>query len=110
MLRGVEAMRRAWTAGAGPTGPVTIDVDSAICEVSGKTKAGAAYGYTSQLGYHPLLAVRADTGEIMAARLRGGASQKGNAHFVAEAVHRTRRAGAAGKITVRATRGSGRMT
>ncbi len=76
-----EATRRAWTAGAGPEGPVTIDVDSTICEVSGKTKAGAAHGYTNQLGYHPLLAVRADTGEIVAARLRGGASQQGNAHY-----------------------------
>ena len=100
----VEALRRAWDAGAGPAdvAPVTIDVDSAICEVSGKTKEGAAYGYTSRLGYHPLLAVRADTGEIVAARLRGGASQQGNAHFVAEAVGR---AGAAGEITVRADAG-----
>ena len=102
-----EALRRAWTAGAGLAdgAPVTIDVDSTICEVSGKTKAGAAYGYTSRLGYHPLLAVRADTGEIVAARLRGGASQQGNTHFVAEAVHRARRAGAAGEITVRADAG-----
>ncbi len=100
-----EATRRAWNAGGGPPGPVTIDVDSTICEVSGKTKAGAAHGYTKQLGYHPLLAVRADTGEIVAARLRGGASQQGNAHFVAEAVHRARRAGAAGEITVRADAG-----
>ena len=85
---------------------MTIDVDSTICEVSGKTKQGAAYsGYTNQLGYHPLLAVRADTGEIVAARLRGGASQQGNTHFVAEAVHRARRAGAAGEITVRADAG-----
>ncbi len=102
-----EALRRAWTAGGGLAdgGPVTIDVDSTICEVSGKTKQGAAYGYTNRLGYHPLLAVRADTGEIVAARLRGGASQQGNAHFVAEAVGRVRRAGAAGEITVRADAG-----
>ena len=101
-----EALRRAWTAGAGPAeGAVTIDVDSTICEVSGKTKAGAAYGYTNQLGYHPLVAVRADTGEIIAARLRGGASQRGGAHFVAEAVHRARNAGAEGEITVRADAG-----
>lgn len=73
--------------------------------MSGKTKQGTAYGYTKQLGYHPLLAVRADTGEIVAARLRGGASQRGGVHFVAEAVRRTRRASAAGKITVRADAG-----
>ena len=27
--------------------------------------AAAAYGYTRQLGYHPLLATRADTGEFL---------------------------------------------
>lgn len=100
-----EALRRAWTTDAGPGGPVTIDVDSTICEVSGKTKQGAAYGYTNQLGYHPLVAVRADTGEIIAARLRGGASQRGGAHFVAEAVHRARNAGAGEDIMVRADAG-----
>ena len=101
-----EALRRAWTTPAGPAGDaVTIDVDSTICEVSGKTKQGAAYGYTKKLGYHPLVAVRDDTGEVVAARLRGGASQRGNAHFVAEAVHRTRHAGAGGEITVRADAG-----
>ena len=62
---------RAWSAGAGPgADPVTIDVDSTVCEVSGATKAGAAYGHTKQLGYHPLVAVRADTGEILHARRR----------------------------------------
>jgi hypothetical protein len=49
-----ETIRRAWTLGAGPGGsPVTIDLDSTICEVHGKAKQGAAYGYTRQLGYHP---------------------------------------------------------
>ena len=33
---------------------MTIDVDSTICEVVGKTEQGAAYGHTDQLGYHPL--------------------------------------------------------
>ena len=80
---------------------MTIDVDSTICEVSGKTKQGVAYGYTNQLGYHPLIAVRADTGEIIAARLRGGAPRRGKAHFVAEAVRRGRNAGADGEIMVR---------
>src|SRR5215203_2956926 len=53
---------RAWAAGAGPgDGPVMIDVDSTICEVHGYHKQGACYGYTHRLGYHPLLATRADT-------------------------------------------------
>ena len=52
-----ETIRRAWAAGAGPgAAAMTIDMDSTICEVYGKNKQGAAYGYTHVLGYHPLLA------------------------------------------------------
>ena len=51
-----------------------IDVDSTVCEVTGKTKQGAAYGYTKVLGYDPLLATRADTGEIVLARMRKGSA------------------------------------
>ena len=62
------ALGRAWAAGTGPgRGPLTLDLDSTICEVSGKAKAGASYGYTKVLGYHPLVATRADTGEVVAA-------------------------------------------
>lgn len=47
-----ETIRRAWSADAGPgEGPVTIDVDSTICEVHGKAKQGAAFGYTKTLGF-----------------------------------------------------------
>ena len=57
-----ETLRRVWSAGGGPDGsPVTVDVDSTICEVSANTKHGASYGYTGQLGYHPLVAVRSAT-------------------------------------------------
>ena len=48
---------------------------------------------------------RADTGEIVHSRLRGGSSQKGNTHFVAETINRVRRAGATGELTVRADAG-----
>ena len=97
---------RAWSAGAGPgADPVAIDVDSTVCEVSGAAKAGAARGHTEQLGCHPLAAVRADTGEVLHARLRNGPSQNGNAHFVAETVARARRAGAAGALCARADSG-----
>jgi hypothetical protein len=42
-----EAIHRAWSLGAGPgNGPMTIDLDSTICEVFGKAKQGAAYGYS----------------------------------------------------------------
>ena len=72
-----EALGRAWKLVGGPGHePVTVDVDSTIREVSGETKAGAAYGHTGQFGYHPLLAVRAGTGEVVACGegRRGGAA------------------------------------
>jgi hypothetical protein len=53
---------------------MTIDVDSTIYEVHGHHKGGAAYGYTRQLGYHPLLATRADTGEMLHIRMRKGSA------------------------------------
>ena len=100
------ALGRAWEAGAGPgDADLTLDLDSTICEVSGKAKQGASYGYTKVLGYHPLVATRADTGEIVGVRLRGGASQRGVAHFAKEVIGRARRAGASGEITVRADSG-----
>jgi hypothetical protein len=38
-------LARAWAAGAGPgEGPMTIDLDSTICEVHGPAKGGASYG------------------------------------------------------------------
>jgi hypothetical protein len=104
-------MGRAWAAGAGPgDGPMTIDLDSTICEVHGHHKGGAAYGYTRTLGYHPLLATRADTGEVLHARQRTGraASGRGAERFVNELAGRIRRAGASGPLTLGATRASGR--
>ena len=54
-----ELLARAWQAGAGPgDGPLTIDLDSTICETYGLAKEGARHhGYTGKRGYHPLLAV-----------------------------------------------------
>jgi hypothetical protein len=101
-----ETIRRAWSLGAGPgNGPVTIDLDSTICEVHGKQKHGAAYGYTRQFGYHPLLATRAGTGEVLHTRLRKGSSQRGHKRFVEELIARVRRGGATGALTVRADSG-----
>jgi hypothetical protein len=99
---------RAWAAGAGPgQTPVTIDVDSTICEVHGHHKGGAAYGYTLQLGYHPLLATRADTDEVLHLRLRKGSANtaRGAERFVNELAGRVRRAGASGQLTLRADSG-----
>ena len=101
-----ETIRRAWSLGVGPgSKAVTIDLDSTICEVHGKAKHGAAYGYTKVLGYHPLLATRADTGEVLHARLRKGSSQRGVKRFTEELIARVRRAGATGALTVRADGG-----
>ena len=41
---------------------------------SGRQKQGAAFGYTGERGYHPILATRADTGEVLHLRLRKGAA------------------------------------
>jgi hypothetical protein len=101
-----ETIRRAWALGAGPgAGPVTIDLDSTICEVYGKAKQGASYGYTGRFGYHPLLATRADSGEVLHARMRNGSSQRGHRRFVEELIARVRRAGADGPLTLRADAG-----
>ncbi|MFP5580236.1 MAG: IS1380 family transposase [Acidimicrobiia bacterium] len=103
-----ETLRRAWSLGAGPgDAAVTIDVDSTICDVHGKAKQGAAYGYTKTLGYHPLVATRAETGEVLHARLRKGSAntQRGVKRFAEELIARVRRAGATGPLTVRADAG-----
>ncbi|MGH3183054.1 MAG: IS1380 family transposase, partial [Streptosporangiaceae bacterium] len=85
--------------------PMTIDLDSTIVEVHGYKKAGAAYGYTKVLGYHPLLAVRAETGEVLHGRLRKGSSQRGTKRFCEELIARLRRCGATGPLTLRADSG-----
>ena len=62
-----ELLARAWNAGAGPIdGPLTIDLDSTICETYGLAKEGARHhGYTGQRGNHPLLAIAAGTGDVL---------------------------------------------
>jgi hypothetical protein len=101
-------MTRAWSFGAGPGDePMTIDIDSTILEVYGSLKEGAGYGYTKVLGFHPLLATRADTGETLHVRFRKGSSntQRGAQRFVRETVGRVRRAGASGALTLRCDSG-----
>jgi hypothetical protein len=103
-----ETLRRAWKAGAGPgNARLVIDVDSTICEVHGKHKHGAGYGHTHVLGYHPILATRATTGEVLAARMRKGQANtsRGARRFIEELIARVRRAGATGEIVVRVDSG-----
>ena len=82
-----QLLAGAWAAGAGPgDDPLTIDLDSTLCETYGVCKEGARHhGYTGQRGYHPLLAVPA--------------------HFLRETVGRVRCAGTGGQLTVRADSG-----
>ena len=82
-----QLLARAWAAGAGPgDSPLTIDLDSTICETYGVAKEGARHhGYTGARGYHPLLAIAA--------------------HFLRETVGRVRYGGARGQLTVRADSG-----
>ena len=104
-----ELLGRAWAAGAGPGhAPLTIDLDSTICETYGLQKEGALHhGYTGVRGYHPLLAIAAGTGDVLMARLREGRAHtaRGAAHFLAETIGRVRYAGATGQLTMRADSG-----
>ncbi len=104
-----ELLARAWSTGAGPgDGPLTIDLDSTICETYGLAKAGARHhSYTGQRGYHPLLAIAAGTGDVLMSRRREGRANtaRGAAHFLRETVGRVRYGGARGQLTVRADSG-----
>jgi hypothetical protein len=103
-----ETLRRAWATGAGPGDErLVVDVDSFVGEVFGPTKQGAAFGYTRQRGYHPLLAVRADTGEVLHIRLRTGSANtaRGMHRFCDELIARLQRAGATGPKLLRADSG-----
>ena len=103
-----QLLARAWAAGAGPgDSPLTIDLDSTICETYGLAKEGARHhGYTGARGYHPLLAIAAGTGEVLMSRLREGRANtaRGAAHFLRETVGRVRYGGARGT-----THGAGRQ-
>jgi hypothetical protein len=70
-------------------------------------KRGASYGYTRLLGYHPILATRADTRETLHIRLRKGSAntQKGIKRFTDELIARVERAGATGTVLLRADSG-----
>lgn len=104
-----QGLQRAWAVGAGPgRRPLTIDLDSTVCETYGLQKQGGArFTYTHVRGYHPLLATAAGLGDVLHCRLRGGPanSARGAASFLGESLRRTRRAGAEGPLVVRADSG-----
>jgi Transposase DDE domain group 1 len=103
-----EALCRAWAAGAGPgDDQLVVDVDSFVGEVYGYDKQGAGYGYTHKRGYHPILATRAGTGEVLHIRARKGSANtsRGALRFVEELIARVARAGASGPTLLRADSG-----
>ena len=84
-------LRRAWSVGAAPdVAEITLDLDSTVCEVCGRAKQGVCYAHTKVLGHHPLVAVRADTGEVLHSPMRSGSSQSGHERFARETLARTR--------------------
>jgi hypothetical protein len=101
-------LARAWGHGCGPgSDPLIIDLDSTVAQTYGTKKQGTGFGYTKVVGYHPLVATRAATGEILGIRQRTGSagSGRGMKQFISETVARIRRAGATGQVTVRADSG-----
>ncbi len=103
-----ETLTRAWRAGGGPgEGRLTVDVDSFVGEVHGYQKQGAAFGYTRERGYHPIVAARAETRELLHLRLRKGSAntQRGILRFTDELIARVARAGASGVKLLRADSG-----
>jgi hypothetical protein len=101
-----ELLRRAWGSGARPE-RLVIDMDSSIAQVHGKQERGAQHGHTRVLGYHPILATSAESGDVIHARLRRGAAktQYGAKRFFEETIARCRRAGHWGAFLVRADSG-----
>jgi hypothetical protein len=103
-----ETLSRAWAVGGGPGDErLIVDVDSFVGEVYGYDKQGAGYGYTHTRGYHPILATRAGTGEVLHIRARKGSANtsRGALRFVEELIPRLRRAGASGPKLLRADSG-----
>src|SRR4051794_29231384 len=103
-----ESLARAWTAGAGPGAErLVVDVDSFVGEVRGYQKQGAGFGCTRKRGYHPILATRAGTGEVLHIRARKGQANtaRGALRFVEELIPRVDRAGASGPKLLRADSG-----
>ena len=75
-LRGIATARaaareRAWAAGAGPAGDLIVDLDATIIRTKAD-KQDAAPTYKRTFGHHPLLAMCAETDEVLAGMLRPG--------------------------------------
>jgi hypothetical protein len=94
----------AWDAGAKPAGSVLkLDLDSTLIETYGLQKQGGKdFTYLHTRGYHPLLAVIADSWEVIHSRLREGraSSGRGASNFTRQALARMRRLGLVQEVVV----------
>ena len=85
-----------------------LDLDSTVIETYGLHKqGGSGFTYLNTRGYHPLLAVIAETGEVVHSRLREGkaSSGRGASSFARQALARLKRLGLLDEIVVRADSG-----
>lgn len=101
--------QRAWDAGARPGGTtLKLDLDSTVIETFGLQKQGGKhFSYLHSRGYHPLLAVLAESGEVVHSRLREGKASagRGAASFARQALVRLGRLGPSQEVVVRADSG-----
>jgi hypothetical protein len=101
--------QRAWAAGARPVEKtVKLDLDSTVIETYGLQKQGGKhFTYLHTRGYHPLLAVIAETGEVIHSRLREGRATagRGGGSFARQALARLGRLGTIDEVVVRADSG-----
>jgi len=92
-----EVIARAWKLGAGPgASRLVSDIDSTICEVHGRPSRAPRMVIPRSLVIDPLIATRADTGEVLSARMRKGSANtaRGAGRFVTEVIGRVRACGA----------------
>jgi hypothetical protein len=101
--------QRAWAVGARPIEKVLkLDLDSTLIETYGLQKQGGKhFTYLHTRGYHPLLAVIAESGEVVHSRLREGraSSGRGAGGFARQALARLGRLGKLVEVVVRADSG-----
>jgi len=102
-------LAHAWGAGVGPGAqPLTIDLDSTICETYGLKKAGGAGSATPTCGAttpcSPWPQARARSCMPAGGAVRPNTS-RGVSRFIAQTVQRVREAGARGEITLGADSG-----
>jgi hypothetical protein len=103
-----QALQRAWAAGAGPGDErLVIDIDSFVGEVLAGPNREPGSATPRQRGSHPLVATRADSGEVLHIRLRHGPANTARRvdRFCDELIARVDRAGATGSKLLRANSG-----